>query len=175
MEEESGFSIDEVRPGELSSVVDWFTDEYYEGDRSAAEKHFRDHFEGGTTFLGRARGQIAGFITIRWVSGNPEFRKKGVPFIHHLEVFEPFKRQGLGSLLMDVAEDRISAVSDTAGICVGIFDAYGPAQRLYVERGYVPDGRGVCKSQTPIRLGETHVIDHDLILWMTRNLKGHDG
>ena len=78
MSERYNFTIEEVTPDELSSVVTWFSDEYYEGDRSAAETHFADHFEGGTTFLGRTQRQIAGFITIRWVSENPDFKRNNV-------------------------------------------------------------------------------------------------
>jgi GNAT superfamily N-acetyltransferase len=171
MNERYNFEIKEVTAGELASVAGWFAREYYEGDSSAADMHFGDHFDGGTTLLGRTEGKIAGFITIRWVSGNVEFRKNNVPLIHHLEVFNPYKRHGLGNRLVEAAEHRISRVADTAGICVGIFDAYGPAQRLYVKRGYVPDGRGVCKSQVPIRQGEVHPIDHDLIIWLTKDLR----
>ena len=76
-------------------------------------------------------------------------------------------------LMVDI-QDRVSEVADTAGICVGIFGAYGPAQRLYVKRGYIPDGRGVCKGHVPIRRGETHVVDHDLIIWLTKSLRATD-
>jgi len=57
-----------------------------------------------------------------------------------------------------------------AGITVGLFDDYGPAQRLYAKRGYVPDGRGACQGQRPLKQGETITTDHDLILWLTKDL-----
>jgi hypothetical protein len=33
--------------------------------------------------------------------------------------------------------------SDVVGLGVGLYPDYGTAQRMYVRRGYLPDGRGV--------------------------------
>jgi GNAT superfamily N-acetyltransferase len=74
------------------------------------------------------------------------FRRRGIPLVHQLAVAGPLRRQGIGTLLMDAAGQlargrRIA----TLGITVGLFDKYGPAQRLYGQRGYIPDGRGACQ------------------------------
>ena len=83
----------------------------------------------------------------------------------------PFRRRGVATLLMDAAEqlarDRGTA---TLGITVGLFDEYGPAQRLYGQRGYIPDGRGACQGQGPLRRGMQVTIDDDLIIWLTKDL-----
>src|SRR5215211_7159467 len=68
------------------------------------------------------------------------------------------------------AEQEIAQRSPLAGLCVGIFDEYGPAQRLYAKRGFVPDGRGVCKRHTPLRHGEQVRIEHDLLLWLIKDV-----
>ena len=47
---------------------------------------------------------------------------------------------------------------------------YGAAQRLYVQRGYVPDGRGVTYGYRTLCPGEETRIDDDLALWFTREL-----
>lgn len=44
---------------------------------------------------------------------------------------------------MDEAEKRIFERSEVAGIGFGISADYGAAQRMFVKRGYVPDGRGL--------------------------------
>ena len=82
----------------------------------------------------------------------------------------PFQRRGIASQLMERAERLIATRARQAGISVGLFDAYGPAQRLYAKRGYVPDGRGVCQAHSPLKHRETVTIDHDLIIWMTKEL-----
>jgi hypothetical protein len=54
---------------------------------------------------------------------------------------------GVGSLLLDCAEKEALTKSQIIGIGVGLYagadGGYGPAQRLYVKRGYIPDGQGV--------------------------------
>ncbi|MBV7337813.1 GNAT family N-acetyltransferase [Chloroflexi bacterium TSY] len=170
----SNASITQVTQNDLPFMINWFAKHYY-GDVTQSREHFADHPNGdGTTFIAMSSTDedetLAGYITIRWQSQNPYFRENNIPFIHHLEVFDGFKGEGLGHALIEVAEQCIATRANRAGTCVGIFDAYGPAQRLYVQRGYVPDGRGVCQGHIPIRQGETYQIDHDLIIWLIKDL-----
>ncbi|MDX6419182.1 MAG: hypothetical protein QOG28_3802 [Trebonia sp.] len=58
----------------------------------------------------------------------------------------------------------------TLGITVGLFDEYGPAQRMYGRRGYIPDGSGACQGQRPLSEGTQVRLDHDVILWLTKDL-----
>ena len=71
---------------------------------------------------------------------------------------------------MDAAEELIATRATQTGITVGLFDEYGPAQRLYAKRGYVPDGRDACQGLRPLIQGEPITVDHDLILWLTKDL-----
>ena len=84
---------------------------------------------------------------------------------------EAYRRQGVATRLMDAAEGLARDRGFTAlGITVGLFDEYGPAQRMYARRGYVPDGRGACRGKRPLRIGEQVTVDHDLIMWLTKEL-----
>jgi len=160
-----------VRSEDLTWVIEMFTRQVYPDDPEGAQLHFADHAEGGgATFLAIMQGELAGYITIRWQSNNPLFRRENIPLIHDLLVFPAFQRRGIASRLMNEAEALIATRASKAGITVGLFDAYGPAQRLYVRRGYVPDGRGVCRAQRPLQKGEAVTMDHDLILWLTKDL-----
>ena len=67
-------------------------------------------------------------------------------------------------------EERIAARSRVAGIGVGMTADYGAAQRLYVRRGYVPDGRGLMTGGRPVAFGESVPVDDDLVLYFTREL-----
>jgi GNAT superfamily N-acetyltransferase len=159
-----------VRSEDLDWVVEKFTRQVYPDDPEGAQSHFADHAEGGgATFLSFVHGELAGYITIRWQSDNPIFRRENIPFIHDLLVFSEFQRRGIASRLMDEAEALIATRASKAGITVGLFDDYGPAQRLYARKGYVPDGRGVCRAQRPLKKGEVVTMDHDLILWLTKD------
>ena len=167
------FTIERVRPEDLAATIDLFIQQVYPGDPEGARQHFSEHAEGqAETFLAWVDGSLAGYLTLRWQSNNPLFRQHHIPLIHHLGVFPQFQRQGIASRLMDAAEHLIATRATQAGITVGLFDAYGPAQRLYAKRGYLPDGRGACQGRRPLRQGETVTVDHDLILWLTKDLTG---
>ena len=53
------------------------------------------------------------------------------------------RRQGVGSRLIEEADGGFAERSKVAGSGFGLYADYGAAQRLYVKRGYVPDGRGL--------------------------------
>lgn len=40
--------------------------------------------------------------------------------------------------------------SDTIGIGFGLYADYGTAQRMYIKRGFVPDGRGIMYNDMPV-------------------------
>lgn len=167
----SGLRIVRVEPESIEEIIALFTGQVYSGDSEEARAHFADHATGGgDSFLAYVDDVLAGYITIRWQSNYPGFRDNNIPLIHHLSVFDAFQRHGIASRLMDAAEELIATRATKAGITVGLFDAYGPAQRLYARRGYIPDGRGICQGQRPLSQGETVTLDHDLILWMTKDV-----
>ncbi len=113
---------------------------------------------------------FAGYLTVLWQSPYPPFREAGIPEINDFNVLPEFRRQGIGSRLMDAAEQTIARRSAVVGIGVGLYADYGPAQRLYVRRGYLPDGRGVAYDNRPVQPGESVPVDDELVLWLTKRL-----
>src|SRR5512140_2987503 len=89
-------------------------------------------------------GTFAGYLNICWKSPHYEpFRNAGIPEIVDFNVLPKYRRAGIGTRLMDEAEELILKISPVAGIGVGMTADYGAAQRMYCKRGYVPDGRGL--------------------------------
>ena len=165
------FTIRLLNKSELATAIDQFAKHVTYGDRGEAAEHFDEKINGPSdTFFASVEGEYAGSLTIRWESHNEQFRQNNIPFIHHLEVQAEFHGQGIANALMEEAEKLIGTRATHAGICVGIFAAYGSAQRLYAKRGYIPDGRGVCQHHRPVEEGETVTIDHDLMMWLVKAL-----
>lgn len=117
-------------------------------------------------WVARCGDSIAGFVTLGWRSTYLPFAELGVPEIGDLNVYPDHRRRGVASALLDVAEAAAFARAPAVGIAVGLYAAYGPAQRLYVKRGYVPDGRGVTAHGAPVAEGATVGVDDDLLLWL---------
>lgn len=121
--------------------------------------------------LARENGVFAGYLTILWVSTYNPFRAASIPEIVDFNVLKQFQRRGIGSRLMDEAERRIAQQSPVAGIGVGLVEDYGPAQVLYVKRGYIPDGTGASYDSRPLAYHTTLTAGDDLILHMTKKLR----
>ena len=100
----------------------------------------------------------------------PYFRDNGIPEIEDLNVLDHLRRRGIASALMDEAERRIGEKSRVAGIGVGLHPGYNAAQRMYVLRAYVPDGRGVAYNHRYVQEGERVPFDDDLVLYFTKEL-----
>ena len=113
--------------------------------------------------VARVNGAFAGYLTVVWVPHYEPFRQAGIPEIQDFNVLPRYRRQGIGTALMNAAEALIATRSTTEGIGVGLYPDYGAAQRLYVRRGYMPDGRGIAWNGmhvTPSTFGT--VLDTDL-------------
>lgn len=114
---------------------------------------------------------FAGYVTIVWESGYPPFRAADIPEVVDFNVLPHYRRRHIGTRLMDEAEARIAQRSALAGIGVGLYPDYGAAQRMYVLRGYIPDGRGIWYDVHQVRPGETVCVDDSLALFFTKQLR----
>jgi hypothetical protein len=59
-------------------------------------------------------------------------------------------------------------ISKPIGIGVGLNANYGTAQKLYIKRGFIPDGRGIIYNNMPVEAGFQVRVDDDLILYLTK-------
>ena len=153
----------------LRFLIGWVVGD---GDEGEARAYLAGHTEPeGISLIATNGGEVIGYVAIVWESNYEGFRSRGIPLVHQIIVAEPFRRRGVSTALMDAAEQlaRDRGVA-TLGITVGLFDEYGPAQRLYARRGYVPDGRGACQGQRPLSEGVRVTMNHDLIMWLTKDL-----
>ena len=166
-----GIAIQPVGDGNSEFAVrflmEWVTDGETEASRYLAEHTEPD----GASLIATGDSGVVGYVAIVWESNYAGFRSRGIPLLHQIAVAGPFRRRGVATLLMDAAEQlaRDRGIA-TLGITVGLFDDYGPAQRLYARRGYIPDGRGACQGQRTLHRGTRVRMDDDLIIWLTKDL-----
>ena len=144
------------------------------GGKSEAqfERYLAEH-EAGTrvTRFAFVGGAFAGYLNVLWQSGYPPFADARIPEINDFNVRPAVRGRGIGTALMDEAERVIAARSPVAGVGVGMAADYGAAQRLYVRRGYVPDGRGLMTHERPVAYGESVRVDDGLVLYFTKQLR----
>jgi len=140
--------------------------------RSLFERYLALQDEGAREILvAWCEARVSGYVTVVWEPEYPPFRESRIPEIQDFNVLADFRRRGIGARLLDAAEALVATRSPVVGIGVGLYADYGPAQRLYVKRGYVPDGRGASHGDRIVLAGETVVADDDLVLHFTRRIQ----
>ncbi|MCR2822188.1 GNAT family N-acetyltransferase [Lederbergia panacisoli] len=130
--------------------------EQEEGTREVVVAEYNNHF--------------AGYLTIRWKSDYEPFFSVGIPEIVDLNVLMKYQKNGIATALMDEAERLVSEKCDRIGIGFGLTRDYGAAQRLYVKRGYIPDGLGISQNGKFLTYGDQITIDDDVALYLTKTL-----
>lgn len=115
--------------------------------------------------------QLTGYLLIKPKSSYPPFAEAGIPEIADFNVVRTRQRTGIGTALMDEAERRAAQLSDVVGLGVGLYSDYGTAQRMYVRRGYLPDGAGVVLDGVPVPPGTRIMLNDDPELMFTKQLR----
>lgn len=122
-------------------------------------------------WVAQHEGKYAGYVTLLQHSKYSPFKENSIPEINDLNVLPPYRRCGIASQLLDVAERKAFKISSIIGIGVGLYSDYGSAQRLYVKRGYLPDGKGITDNYKTTPPGKNVCLDDDLVLWFTKTIK----
>jgi GNAT superfamily N-acetyltransferase len=160
-----------LEPGDIQPMAAAFAEIGWNKPASQYEEYLLEQQAGARVVLvGCLNGEFAGYITICWQSNYLPFRAANIPELVDFNVLPRFRRQGLGTKLMDDAEQRVAAVSSMVGIGVGMTADYGAAQRMYALRGYIPDGRGLLYEGYQVIYGKLITVDDDLCMYFTKQL-----
>jgi len=119
----------------------------------------------------RCDGELAGYCILNWAPKYGFFKTLGFPEIQDLNILRKHRRQGFAKQMITFCEARAREKGlDYIGIGVGVSSTYGPAQRLYVGLGYVPDGNGVTYDRQQVAFAEFRPVDDELCLMLVKKL-----
>ena len=121
-------------------------------------------------FVAEVNDDVAGFVVLYEDTTVGPFANQKIPLLSDFIVFKKFQRQGIGNKIMDAAEEKAATLSNKIQLGVGVHEGYGAAQRIYVKRGYIPDGSGVWYRDSRLGEGEDCKNDDDLIMYFTKEL-----
>lgn len=175
-EKQQPIVINALELSDIPLLVEAFQKASWQKPASLFEAYYQEQQQSERmVWLAYLRDQIAGYVTLKWISHYEPFAIQKIPEIMDLNVLPSFRKQGIGNTLLKAAEEKAASKHDVVGIGVGLYGGsdggYGQAQRLYVKRGYSPDGLGVTYGYTPTVPGQVYRLDDDLILWFTKKLK----
>jgi GNAT superfamily N-acetyltransferase len=121
-------------------------------------------------FIATKNTEIAGYTTLkRHAKGGP-YIDLGFPELSDFNVFEKFRRQGIGNQIMEVVENFASQLNHSITLAVGLHAGYGSAQRLYIKRGYILDGSGVWYQDKPLEPYSSCINNDELVLYFSKKL-----
>ena len=155
-----------------------FTDELtaqgWHPDLAGYMSRLKDQTEGKCIALSAVyEGSPAGYLYVYLHADESPFKEKGWPIIVDFNVLKKYQRRGIGNRLMNAAEQVAGQYADTVCLGVGVCDSYGAAQRMYVKRGYIPDGSGVWyQGRQCVQYETVCTVDDDLILFFSKQLRG---
>lgn len=133
------------------------------------ESRLKDQAEGkAISLVAEYLENVAGYINVYLNSEWGAFANMGYPEIVDFGVLEKYRNNGIGTVLMDIVEKIASEYSDIVYLAVGLHSGYGSAQRMYVKRGYIPDGTGVWYGSKVCEPYSECVNDDDLNLYFSK-------
>ena len=161
-------SIRKMQEYDIKNLSQGFINQGWPGREEILARYFLEQECGEREVLvAEVEGAVAGYITILPDAKQGPFAGMA-PELSDFNVFEPFQNQGIGNLLLEEAEKRVRLISDKVTLGVGLHSGYGPAQRLYIKRGYIPDGTGVWYRNHPLEMNATIQNNDDLVLYLSK-------
>ena len=163
-------SIRKMQESDIQELSRGFISQGWPSREEILTRYFKEQESGEREVLvAEVKDALAGYITILPSAKHGPFAEI-YPELSDFNVFEPFQNQGIGNLLMEEAEKRVKLISDKVTLGVGLHSGYGPAQRLYIKRGYIPDGTGVWYQNHQPAMNAVCEDIGELVLYLSKNL-----
>ena len=163
-------SIRKMQESDIKELSRGFISQGWPSREEILTRYFKEQESGEREVLvAEVEGAVAGYITILPCAKQGPFAEMA-PELSDFNVFEPFQNQGIGNLLLEEAEKRVRLISDKVTLGVGLHSGYGPAQRLYIKRGYIPDGTGVWYQNHQPAMNAVCEDIGELVLYLSKNL-----
>ena len=150
---------------DISVISSAFNEQGWCKPESQYVSYFLEQNQGlRSVLVAELNNEFAGYITIQWNSEDSYFSSRNIPELKDFNVLKKYQRLGIGSKLMNEAEDVAFTKTKTLGLSVGLISGYGSAQRMYIKRGYLPTGEGLKSRDRVVEYFDNVVADDDLIL-----------
>ena len=163
-------SIRKMQEFDIKDLSRGFISQGWPSREEILTRYFKEQESGEREVLvAEVEGALAGYITILSCAKQGPFAEI-YPELSDFNVFEPFQNQGIGNLLLEEAEKQVRLISDKVTLGVGLHSGYGPAQRLYIKRGYIPDGTGVWYQNHQPAMNAVCEDIGELVLYLSKNL-----
>ena len=164
-------TIRNMECGDAQAITDAEIEQGWDATIEKYQKRLEDQKLGkAISLVAEYSGKPFVYINIYRNSAWGAFGGKNYPEIVDFGVLEKYRNRGIGTALMDIAERIAATYADIVYLGVGLHSGYGSAQRMYVKRGYIPDGSGVWYQEKICKPYEECKNDDDLVLYFSKKL-----
>lgn len=155
---------------DIEKLVVGFAEQNWHKPKELYEGYFiRQENNEQIVIVAEVNNQAAGYVTLLPCTSTGPFAFKNIPEIIDLNVLMKFQKNGIGNKLMDVVERIAKEYSDKVSLAVGLHNGYGAAQKMYVKRGFIPDGSGVWYKGKQLEQYAQCANDDDLHLYLLKS------
>ena len=158
---------------DVDGIIINFTEQGWEKPRTVIEDYVLEQEQRARiVIVAEIAGQIAGYVTLLPEAKDAvPFVGKETPEIKDLIVFEKYQGRGIGNQLLICIEKEAARIADEICLGVGLYAGYGSAQRLYIKRGYIPDGTGIWSGNVQAPPYGMIENNDDLVMCLSKKLE----
>ncbi len=168
--QDSSLSIRSLDESDIPELVQSFLDQQWHKPASLFEKYYLEQYtKSHHALVARYDGRVAGYTTYLPKAYVGPFAGK-LPEVVDLNVLKKYQHKGIGNRFLDVCENMARTGARGISLAVGLHAGYGPAQRIYAKRGYIPDGSGIWYRDVPLAPYAACINDDDLVLYLSKEL-----
>lgn len=113
-------------------------------------------------------GSVVGIVSLNWHSSYEPFTEQNIPEICAVCVLPSHRRQGIATALLNRVEPIALKKCRQIGIALSLDPSSNFAQRMYVKRGYIPDGNGLFYREETLTENQVVTIDSDLKMYLIK-------
>lgn len=163
--------IRKMYQSDIEKFVEGFTTQNWHKPNELFEGYYtRQESKEQIVIVAEIDNQVAGYVTLLPSASTGPFASKNIPEIVDLNVLIKFQKNGIGNKMMDVVESIAKEYSKFVSLAVGLHYGYGSAQKMYVKRGYIPDGSGAWYKGQQLEQYAQCANDDDLTLYFFKQI-----
>lgn len=158
--------IRDMEEADSQILYDEYIAQGWRKDVSQELTSLKDQAEGKCiALLAVYQGHPAGAVYVYMTVPNGPFQEDGYPSIAAFGVLKKYQKKGIGTRLLDVAEQIAGQYADKVCLSVGLRELNGGTHMVYQDRGYIWYHSSPCPE-----LYTECVTDDDLTFYMYKDL-----
>jgi predicted N-acetyltransferase YhbS len=166
----NNLTIRKMKFEDIQHISNMFTKQGWDSREKVLSNYLEEQTLGTRIVLvAELENHITGYVTLIKVTTHGPFSGK-FPEVVDFNIFETYQKLGIGNKLLDSIEKEAKTFSDIITIGVGMHKGYGSAQRMYVKRGYIPDGTGLWYNNKNLEMNETCINNDELAIYLSKAL-----